>query len=252
MAEENEIALIESYLQGELSAEREQEVEERLKADADFKSLFDDTKVMIEGLNKLRHKSLLGRIDQLELGLGNPLEVKEEVKTIFWTVQRIAATFIGLAVVALASWYIIRDDGTINGVALYEEYHQVYPNVLVPTTRSEEELTLITKTFRAYDQQVYDSAGLLFTELLKEDKREFVRFYAALAYIEMDKSNLGIDMLKTIISEKGDFQTQAIWYLALNYIKREEYNNAKSLLKELAGSSTTYQEKAQQLLSKMK
>lgn len=252
MAEENDIALIESYLQGELDAERKSGVEQRLAEDADFKLLFEDTRVLIDGLARLQHKKLLGRIDELESGLSNPLKSKKEVKSIFWTVQRMAATFIGLAVVAMASWYIIRDDGTMNGPALYAEYHQAYPNVLVPTTRSEEELTLIIKAFRAYDQQVYDSAEVLFTELLREDEREFVRFYAALAYMEMDKSDQGIDMLKTIISEQGEFETQATWYLALNYIKKQEYDNARTLLEELGGASTTYQTRAQELLSKMR
>lgn len=252
MAEENDIALIESYLLGELDAEKKSEVEQRLIEETDFKMLFEDTRVLIDGLGRLQHKKLLNKIDELESGLSNPLEAKKEVRSIFWTVQRMAAAFIGLAVVAMAGWYIMTGDGIINGTALYEEYHQAYPNVLVPTTRSEEELTLIIKAFRAYDQHAYDSAGLLFTELLKKDKREFVRFYAALTYIEMDKSDQGIDMLKTIISEKGDFQTQANWYLALNYIKKLEYDNAKPLLEELGGSSTTYQTKAQELLKKMR
>jgi len=252
MAEENDIALIESYLQGELSAEREQEIEERLKADADFKLLFDDTRVMIEGLSKLRHKSLLGRIDQLESSLGNPLEVKKEAKTIYWSAQRVAAALIGLAIVAGATWYSMTSNNAASGGDLYEEYFSAYSNTIVPITRSNEELTLLVRTFRAYDEQVYDSATIYFDELMLTDQREFVRFYGALAYMEADDTQKTTLLLKTIISEQGDFQTQATWYLALNYIKREEYNNAKSLLKELAGSSTTYQEKAQQLLSKMK
>lgn len=252
MAEENDIALIESYLQGELSAEEKRAVEQRLARETDFKLLFEDTRTMIEGLGAIRHKGLLGRIDELEEGLGNPLESKKETRVIYWTVQRIAATFIGLAVVAITSWYVVRGDGAISGPVLYEDYHKSYPNVVVPTTRSEESLTLLTRTFRAYDQALYDSAAILFEELLQEDKREFVRLYAGLTYIEIDENDKAQFLLTTIISEKGEYEIQATWYLALNYIKTEDYDNAKSLLTDLISTSTTYQKKAQELLKKMR
>ncbi|GAB5522247.1 MAG: hypothetical protein Roseis2KO_01190 [Roseivirga sp.] len=252
MAEENDIALIESYLQGELDAEKKNEVEQRLAHEPDFKLLFEDTQLMIQGLSKLRHKHVLNRIDELETGLSNPLESKKETRVVYWTVQRIAAVFIGLAVVAITSWYIVRGDGSISGPALYENYQRVYPNVVVPTTRGEDDLTLLTRTFRAYDQALYDSAAILFEELLLEDKREFVRLYAGLTYIEIDENDRAQFLLTTIISEKGEYEIQATWYLALNYIKTEDYDNAKSLLMDLTSTSTTYQEKARELLKKMR
>lgn len=252
MAEENDIALIESYLLGELDAEQKKEVELRLARDTDFKLLFEDTKAMIDGLNRLKHKKLLSRMDELESGLVNPLEEKKETRVVYWTVQRIAAVFIGLAVVAITSWYVVRGDGSISGPALYENYHKVYPNVVVPTTRGEEDLTLLARTFRAYDQALYDSAAVLFEELLLEDKREFVRLYAGLTSIEINENDRAQFLLTTIISEKGEYEIQATWYLALNYIKTEDYNNAKSLLTDLISTSTTYQKKAQELLKKMR
>lgn len=252
MAEENDIALIESYLQGELDADKRKEVEKRLAEENDFSLLLDDTRLMFEGLGKLKHKSLLGRMDKLEANLKNPLVTRKETKVIYWTVQRIAAAFIGLAVVAIASWYVLRDEGMAGGVALYEEYYESYPNVVVPTTRSEEELTPLNRAFRAYDRELYDSAAVLFEEILLDDRREFVRLYAGLAYMETDKPDRALFLLNTIISEKGEYEIQATWYLALNYIKREEYNNAKPLLQDLTESSTTYQTKAQELLKKMR
>lgn len=252
MAEENDIALIESYLQGELDAERKNDVEQRLAHEPDFKLLFEDTRVMIGGLGALRHKSLLERIDKLETGLENPLVPKKEAKVVYWTIQRIAAVFIGLAVVAITSWYVMKGDGSVNGMGLYEDYHKPYPNVVVPTTRGEEDLTLLTRTFRAYDQERYDSAAVLFEELLLEDRREFVRLYGGLTYMEADQPDRASFLLTTIISEKGEYEIQATWYLALNYIKTEEYDNAKSLLMDLISTSTTYQERAQELLKKMR
>ncbi len=252
MAEENDIALIESYLQGELDAEKNKEVEQRLTNEPDFKRLFEDTQLMIQGLSKLRHKHVLNRIDRLETGLSNPLEPKKEAKVVYWTVQKVAAAFIGLAVVAITSWYVMRGDGSVNGMALYEDYHKPYPNVVVPTTRGEEDLTLLTRTFRAYDQELYDSAVVLFEELLLEDGREFVRLYGGLTYMEADQPDRASFLLTTIISEKGEYEIQATWYLALNYIKTEEYDNAKSLLMDLTSTSTTYQERAHELLKKMR
>jgi hypothetical protein len=252
MAEEKDMALIEGYLQGGLDKEQEAAVAQRLAEDADFKLLFEDTRLMIEGLGKLRHKGLLHRIDSLEAGLENPLTVKKKVKTISWTVSRMAAAFTGIALLALASWYVFRADSDAGGASLYEEYYTVYTNTIVPKVRSGEDPTLIVRTFKAYDEADFVTAEPLFGELLKVNNSEFVRFYAAIAYMEVGETEKASGLLTTIISEEGGFMTQAKWYLALNYIRTEDYQNAKSLLKELAGSSTTYQDKAQELLKKMR
>ncbi|MCE7996063.1 MAG: hypothetical protein HEP71_29055 [Roseivirga sp.] len=252
MAEENDIALIESYLQGELDAERSNEVEQRLAQNTDFRLLFEDIKTMTEGMGKLKHKSLLERIDKLETGLENPLTSKKETKVVYWTIQRIAAAFIGLAVIATVSWFALSRGSQVDKSTLYAEYFTAYENVIVPRVRSDEDVTLLVRTFRAYDDGDYTTAVELFDELLIEDQRVFVRFYGAIAYMENGNTAKTLDLLKGVINEHGDFETQATWYLALNYIKREDYDNAKSLLEELAGSSTTYQKKAQELLKKMR
>lgn len=251
MAEEKDMALIEGYLQGELDKEQEAAVAQRLAADADFKLLFEDTRLMIEGLGKLRHKGLLDRIDNLEAGLGNPLRVQKKVKTISWTVSRMAAVFVGIAVVATVTWLALFNDSTSSD-DLYTAYFTPYENVFVPTIRSGEDPTLLVRTFVAYDEADFETAKELFDELLKENESAFVRFYAAIAYMEAGETNKTAGLLKTIISEQGDFEFQARWYLALNYIKTEDYQNAKSLLEELAGSSTSYQTKAQELLKEMR
>lgn len=252
MAEENDIALIESYLQGGLDADRKAEVEKRLAEDSDFNLLLEDTRLMTEGLGRLKHKSLLERIDKLEADLENPLMAGKDTKIVFWTVQRVAAAFIGLAVVAVASWYMVTGSSSVSGIALYEDYHKVYPNVVVPTTRGQEDLTLLTRTFRAYDQELYDSAAVLFDELLQDDRREFVRLYAGLTYLEVDDYDRAQFLLNTIVSEKGEYEIEAKWYLALTYIKIEEYDNAKTLLMDLISTSTTHQKRAQELLKRMR
>ncbi len=252
MAEENDIALIESYLQGELDADKRTEVEKRLAEDSDFSLLLEDTRLMVEGLSKLKHKHLLKRMDKLEADLGNPLEARKEARVVYWTVQRVAAAFIGLAVVATVSWFALSGGGESDKSGLYQEYFTAYENVIVPKVRTEEDPTLLVRTFSAYDEGNYAKATELFDELLATDERVFVRFYGAIAYMEAGETGTTIDLLQGVINEHGDFETQATWYLALNYIKREEYDNAKSLLEELAGSSTSYQTKAQELLKKMR
>jgi tetratricopeptide (TPR) repeat protein len=251
MAEENDIALIESYLQGELDAKQKNEVEERLGADMAFKELFFDTRIMLEGLGKLRHRTLLNRIDQLEANLGNPLEKKNETKTVFWTIQRVAAAFIGLAIVATVSLYLIRGNTEVTGNELYKEYFIAYENAIVPITRGEDDPTLLVRTFRAYESENYATAITLFDELLKVDEREFISFYGAIAYMGAGDAQKAAGLLKKLVTEKGEFAQQATWYLALNYIKLEDNDNAKSLLITLV-ENTTYNERAQQLLKRMR
>lgn len=252
MADEKDIALIGEYLEGKLEDEARSALEERLGQDSGFEALFKDIEVLTLGLGKLQNRTLLNRMDELEEGLENPLEKKPEVKTIFWTFQRVAATFVGLAVVALVSWYTLRDTTAPSPQELYVVHYTVYPNSMVPVVRGEEEESLINRTFQAYEQGDYTRAESFFELLMAEDDREFIRLYAAITAMELERNNKAEGLLVEIVAGEGDFVNQARWYLALNFLKKEEIDQSIVHLEALAATQSTYRARAQELLKELK
>ena len=247
MTEEKDIALIEGYLQGELDHDTRTEVEERLDSDTAFRQLYEDVQLLGQGIEGMQHRGLLQSMDALESGLDNPLAETRETKTIYWTFSRLAAAFVGIAVVALASWYIVSSGPVPTGPELYAEYYQIHPNSMVPTTRAEADTTLLTRAFQRYDQQAYAEAGALFDELLPITDREYVRFYAGLTFLEAGRQQEGRQVLNEVIETAKDFQDFARWYLALDYIKNEEYDKSKPLLEALTTSQSSFAERAKEL-----
>lgn len=248
MADEKDIGLITRYLEGALDDETTAEVENRMVQDGEFKSLFEDLKVLTVGIGRVKHKTLLNRMDDLETGLGNPLSKPVETRRVFWSMQRLAAVFAGLAIVALASWFMFGGPGKPNGAELYSEYYVVYENTMVPSTRGEGEVALINRAFQAYDEGAFDKARELFEQLLEVDERLFVKLHAAIVYMELEEPTKAEGLLKEVIEKEEDFATQAQWYLALNYLKTEEYNKSIKMLELLKTTETSYGSQAKELL----
>ena len=253
MTEEKDIALVTDYLEGSLGPEEKEQVEKRLQLEADFSALFQDIKQLTGGMERLSHKKLLERMDTLEENLDNPLEKKPETKTVFWTFQRLAAVFIGLAIVAFASWYGLSGSGELNGPILYQQYYQAYDNVMVPITRGEDDnMSLLERAFSAYEQGSYEEADGLFDELLTSEQPVFVSFYAGIAALEANEDEKGKALLEKVMNTDDAFADRARWYLALHHLNKEEYNTTISLLEGLKETESSYAARATELLKELR
>lgn len=252
MTEEKDIALVADYLEDQMEAGERERVEKRLQEDEAFRSLFEDIKNLQTGLGKLEHRQLLNRMDKLEATLDNPLERKAETKTIFWTFQRLAAAFIGLALVAFASWYGLKGNGVVDGAELFGEYYQAYDNVMVPITRGEESLSALEKAFEAYELKDYEKADGFFDSLLQTEQKPFVSFYAGITAIEVGNGVKAEALLNSVIDVKGLFAERAQWYLALYHLKNEEYNTTIILLEALKETESSYSARATELLKEIR
>ena len=252
MTEEKDIALVADYLEGRLDEGEKARVEMRLQEDEVFKALFEELKLLQKGMEHMQHRPLLAVMDRLEEGLDNPLaQKKAETKTVFWTFQRLAAAFIGLAVVAFASWYGLSGSG-VDGPALYSEYYEAYENVMVPITRDETEQTLIVRTFTAYELGEYGKADVLFDDLLKEEQPVFVSFYAGLSALEVGENEKGKELLSKVMNTDDVFAVRARWHLALHHLKKEEYTTTITLLETLKESEGSLSARANELLKEIR
>lgn len=131
---------------------------------------------------------------------------------------------------------------------MYLAYYQTYPNVVAPNVRGENKNNFKNEAFRAYDTEDYKEAIRLFSQIKNE---EFAVFYSAVSYLELDENPKAIQILESgkFSDSPYPFETYRKWYLALAYLKTNQKENGKKILKELVESENPQKEKAMELLS---
>ena len=58
-------------------------------------------------------------------------------------------------------------------------------------------------------------------------------------------------LFSTVIKQQADFAEAAQWYLALNYLKKEEYEKTIQVLEKLKGAESSFGQKAKELLKEI-
>ena len=81
---------------------------------------------------------------------------------------------------------------------------------------------------------------------------ETVLFYCGISYLELDKGSEAVTIFKSIKQkEQKQFVEQVKWYLALSYIKQNDFEKAIPILKELILNKGYYSDKAGEILSEI-
>lgn len=209
--------LIQKYNRGELTPLEEAEFKRLLKTDTEFKALFKeftDVNKVIESLEKDELKAQLKKLE-------NKTKQNNLKK---WLIAASVIIFLGLG----SSYYFIEKQDT--SATLYATYFDVYPNVLAPVVRGEEELQPLSKAMLAYENGQYDKALELLETILVTNKNENIRFYKAMCLLNKSKTEDALLELNNL--EETKFKQQVLWYKALIYLKQDNIKKSKEKLKE--------------------
>lgn len=136
--------------------------------------------------------------------------------------------------------------------AVYEEYYQTYPNVVMPTVRGENLSDVKSEAFYAYDNGDYIKALTLFSKLYDTDKEDYALFYKSISLMELHQFNEALSSFEQFdLKKNNEFTWYVKWYKALTFVKLEQKEMALIPLKELAISNNPMQKMAKELLSKL-
>ena len=136
--------------------------------------------------------------------------------------------------------------------AVYEEYYQTYPNVVMPTVRGENLSDVKSEAFYAYDSGDYTKALTLFSKLYDTDKEDYALFYKSISLMELYQFNEALSSFEQFdLKKNNEFTWYVKWYKALTFVKLEQKEMALIPLKELAISNNPMQKMAKELLSKL-
>lgn len=237
--------LIEKYFLGTLKPKEQEEFENLLETDSFFKEQYEFEKSVQKVLKSEQRELLKNKLEQLEL-LQN-----SKVKTSWFKSNgvSIAASIIVIFTLSIFA-YIISNRTTTN--KLYVSYYEKYPNTVAPIIRSgEESLTLEQMAFKAYETDQDIEAVKLFLELKEKQKSEYLNFYLAQCYLNMNKDDEAMDLLEANIKNDTNFASVSKWYLALLFLKNNNTEKAKFLLQQISLEKKYNYIVAEELLQKL-
>lgn len=249
--EEKDIDLIEKYLEGKLQGADYQEFKSRLAEDEEFNQSLMEMETMVSGIRYTGRQKVIQELKRLESGLpqpGQPAETKVLPIRRFKTWAAAAAI---LLIAVTAMWLVTR--GPVDQQELFISYYQPYPNLELPTTRSNESpISLKEQAYLAYDLGQYEQAVKYFDNLSGE-RNDIDDFYWALSNMSNQQPEAAESLLKAYL-EKGDssMRGQAQWYLALAYLKQGKTNESQDLLTLIVETQSHNFKKASTLLEELK
>ncbi len=241
--EEQDIALIDQYLNGELSEAEAEAFRRRLADEKDFAQLYEEMKHIQKGLEHAALEQAWEFLKQTEAEIaGNDISVAAGSKWKTWVPVAATATLL-----LVAAWFFFLKSTEPND--LYAQYFEVYPNVEAPIYRdssAKDSLTAKDLGFRYYADQDYGMAIEIFESIAEPD--EGTLFYLGMSYLANNNPQQAAAIWEPLSKEALDYKTQIQWYLALAWLKLDEVEKAKEVLGELAQSGTAYEERSKAIL----
>lgn len=236
---------MERYFDSELSVEELATFSSRLQHDEIFRSLVEREKIII---GAIRNQGLLDNLHYLksveEKIQGNHAHHFTASPKTWYYYAAAAVVVLLIAVKMLLPAQQSTDE-------LFAEYFTPYPNVFEPTVRGTDIATKRTEAFQAYEKKDYKQAAVLFNELLAAKKESEILFLLGNTNLMLGQVTEAKGNFVTLINDFDDMDLQAKWYLSLCYLKSDDRENARKMLKELGESEISYASKAKELLEKV-
>jgi|GEM_PF-1289782 len=251
----NHIEEIDRYLQNELNELERKAFEDRLELDSELKQDFDILLDAKESLtNNWKHEIAELQLKQYLEKMGkeyfsSPSETKKPFESnkpkflVFGWVK-----YAALLVLALGGYWFWQTSQSASTANLYVLYSTV--NNISLTEKGSDNAQL-TAAEIAFNNKEYPEAIRLFDEMLKADNSQVeIRFYKAIAMIEINQYSEARLILKDLSNGSSAFKEDADWYTILSFVHEKNESKATELIESLP-SGHAYEAKAKELLNSL-
>ncbi len=239
--------LIEKYFSKSLTDDEQIVFNKLIIDDEAFKEEFLFQKDLKKALSHNQRSSLKTTLQKFESDLN-----KEKV---FPLRKWLAAASI-ILVVGM-SYFLFSNLYNNSPEKLYAEYFEPYRNVVHPVVRGENEKTIESSAFLAYENGDFHKALNLFNSV-SNNEDEYIQFYTAMCNMGLNKNLEAINLLLPIANETKNntelnFKEKANWYLGLAYLNSDDLINAVDQFSNIANHPTAVykKEEAQEILDKL-
>lgn len=251
MGNEEDIELMESYLNGALGEEERSAFEARLESDEEFRVQFEEMSKLINGIRYAGSSGLKAHLKAFEATL--PQITMEPEKTVpFWRNAEVLRVAASISIILVGVTVLLQLARGPEYKKLFDENFEIYPNQILPTKRGEYiPRTDKEKAYYAYDLGNYQEAYDLLTKIPQEEDGGAALFYAGMAALALDDLDVAINSFNIYIEQHTIFRDTAQWFLALTYLKSQKLEATKVTLKRVIELDNSYSRRARELLEKL-
>lgn len=249
----HDIELIERSLDGQLNDTEKTVFSQRMASDADFKAEVEAYQEAILAVKLAGEDAIMAvlREEQAKLKGAKVIPIfKKNYKTFSILRGALAAASIA-ALVFVGNWVWNRpNEPTVQLSPLVMTYFQPYPALGIH--RGGETKDVITEALRTYGQNDYKNAIPLLEESFNIKKDSLLLFYKSIAYLGNGQADKAQPILTALQGSDTVPTESVVWYLALAYVELGEKEKAVALLKNIANTEGGNQQKAIDILAKLK
>lgn len=252
---EQYIDKIERYLAGEMSAEEQSAFQHDLQNDAALAEIWAIYQTHEAQLNKLAKQEDTAAFANLLAEVGAPYEDETEEAAIakqapvralnrrtWYSIAAVAA----LLLVLFGIQFLVIQPQQNDLYAKYANY-----DALHVTTRSANNDSLLELGATAFNAKNYNKAETALAAYLQhEPKDDEIRLAFAATLIENKKFELAHTTLQSISKQASAFQSKALYYEALCFLKEGNSESCIALLKQIKTGEQSF-EQAQTMLNEM-
>jgi tetratricopeptide (TPR) repeat protein len=239
---------IHKYLMGEMDQQSKNEFERKLEEDDKLRNEYELHK---EIKDAVQEDEVMELRDQLE-ELGHSVKTERKFNLKRSDLFAIAASFtlfIGIGLLMLFHNQLTHPDD------LYASYFETYPSIYSQrSVGGDSPLGIIKeKAFLAYEKENWDESRSYFRQLFEKnpEKVEYP-FYLGVINLKLDNPDDAIEQFQTILENKNPlFEDQAIWYMALGYLKKNNIERSVHYLNRIISEDMANKEKASELINKL-
>lgn len=237
---QDDIELIERYLNDELSEDQVRDFETRKNEDKEFNSLFEELSAiipLIEDVSRKDVKDILTGFDEKNFGLE---ENTTRERSFLSPVLKIAAALALLIVSFFAFRYYTKPD---QHQVLFAENFSPLPNQILPNTRGIEiPKEVKNQAYYQYELGQYESAIELFNQIPETDDDGAVLLYSGISHLALEDYGNAKTLLQKYLVGQRPFHDEAQWYLFLSHVLSGDIATANETEKDMTSENYRKQE----------
>lgn len=232
--------LIQKYIKDTLTEAEQLQFDSYMESDLDFAAMVAQHTNVHKAINAHETEDLKAHLQNLE---AKQTEKSSNVGYKKWIISAVLVLCLGLA----GSYFWQQTQFHEN---LYETYYSPYPNALQPITRGNSADNVLTKAFKAYENEDYETALTELNSILEsqENPNEDLIFYKGMALLNQGKENAALDELRKLKFSKTKFLPQVYWYGALIHLKFKEEEKTIKALEYMNTLQTSFKAKERKII----
>lgn len=231
--------IFENYLNDEMASEEKITFENQLQNDTKLRAQFELYKETTQFLEVKFSNETLDFKENLKTISNHHFSENTSKKPKVISMQSKWFAIAAVFVVFIGIWFLNSGNPSYADYNQHENANFVERGSVIKDLKQAQE---------AFNNKKYEQAIPLFQKVLTEYKRPEIELYYGISLLEVNKTSEAATVFNELKNGKSVYKEDAIWYLALVYLKQEKYEECKSYLKKITKDSEKYS-KAQRLLN---